>query len=268
MLEATWWLFLACLVLGGIVGFLAGLLGIGGGLIIVPVLSFLLPWAGISPPLVMPMALATSLASIVLTSSSAAYSHYQLGHVQFSFISSLLPGILLGGFLGSVIADSIPAESLPRIFGGIVLLLAFQMLLSLKLKALKSLPSVSFNVFSGAGIGIISSLAGIGGGSLTVPYLNYHGVEMRKAIGCASLCGVFLAFSGMLGFIFFGLKQSEPLPVFSLGYVYLPALLGIVLTSVITTRFSAKFVSRLPSLIIKRIFAMFLLLVGTGMFIS
>lgn len=268
MLEATWWLFVACLVLGGGVGLLAGLLGIGGGLVIVPALSILLPWAGIEPSLVMPMALATSLASIVLTSSSAAYTHYQYGNVQFSVIYFLLPGLLIGGFLGSAIADSIPTKDLPRIFGAIVLLLALQMMLSMKFKPSKSSSTPLFKVLSGAGIGIISSLAGIGGGSLTVPYLNYHGVSMRKAIGSASLCGVFLALSGMIGFIFFGLRQPKVLPDFSVGYVYLPALLGIVLTSVFTTRFGAKLVSRLPSQIIKRIFAVFLLLVGAGMLIS
>lgn len=268
MLETTGWLFVACLALGGGVGLLAGLLGIGGGLVIVPVLSVLLPWAGIEPSLVMPMALATSLASIVLTSSSSAYTHYQLGNVQFSVIYYLLPGLLLGGFLGSAIADSIPTEDLPRIFGGIVLMLALQMILSMKIKKTKPLATPLVNILSGAGIGMISSLAGIGGGSFTVPYLNFHGVSMRKAIGSASLCGVFLALSGMTGFIFFGITQSKILPAFSVGYVYLPALLGIVLTSVFTTRFGAKLVSRLPSQIIKRIFAVFLLLVGAGMLIS
>lgn len=268
MLDATLWLFGVCLVLGAGVGLLAGLLGIGGGLVIVPVLSVLLPWAGIPAHLVMPMALATSLASIVITSSSSAYTHYRLGNVRFSAIKFLLPGLLFGGFIGSVIADITPAEHLARIFGTIVLLLALQMALSLRITTFKPLPSPLCSVFSGGFIGMISSLAGIGGGSLTVPFLHYHGLNMRNAIGSASLCGVFLASSGLLGFVFFGLTQSTILPSYSIGYVYLPALLGIVMTSVFTTRFGAKIASRLPTQIIKRIFAVFLLLVGLGMFFS
>ncbi|WP_407332232.1 sulfite exporter TauE/SafE family protein [Enterovibrio sp. 27052020O] len=268
MVDATLWLFGACLVLGSCVGLLAGLLGIGGGLVVVPALSVLLPWAGITPSLVMPIALATSLASIVITSSSSAYTHYRLGNVLPAVVRSLLPGILLGGVLGSAIADRMPTEYLPRVFGVIVLLLALQMVLSLRVKPAKPFPSPARNVFSGGLIGMVASLAGIGGGSLTVPYLNYYGVEMRQAIGSASLCGVFLALAGMAGFIFFGLTQTETLPSFSVGYVYLPALIGIVVTSVFTTRYGARLTSRLPTPIIKRVFAVFLLLVGASMFLS
>lgn len=268
MFEATLWLFGVCLLVGGVVGLLAGLLGIGGGLIVVPALSVLLPWAGVSDDLVMPMALATSLASIVITSASSAFTHYRLGNVQPSVILSLLPGILVGGMLGSAIADKMPTQYLPKVFGGIVLILALQMALSLRVRPARSLPSAIGSMTSGTMIGMIASLAGIGGGSLTVPYLNYHGVEMRKAIGCASLCGVFLALSGVAGFIFFGLNQLETLPVYSVGYVYLPALMGIVITSVMTTRYGASLATRLPTPIIKRVFAVFLLLVGASMFFS
>ncbi|CZF84768.1 Sulfite exporter TauE/SafE [Grimontia celer] len=268
MLEATLWLFGVCLFVGGIVGLLAGLLGIGGGLIVVPALSVLLPWAGISANLVMPMALATSLASIVITSSSSAYTHYRLGNVQPSVIRTLLPGILFGGLLGSGIADRMPTEYLPKVFGTIVLLLALQMALSLRVKSVRPLPSPLGSMTSGTAIGMIASLAGIGGGSLTVPYLNCHGIEMRKAIGSASLCGVFLALSGVIGFIFFGLTQPEALPPYSVGYVYLPALIGIVVTSVMTTRYGARLATQLPTPIIKRVFAVFLLLVGASMFFS
>ncbi|MDD1794134.1 sulfite exporter TauE/SafE family protein [Enterovibrio makurazakiensis] len=268
MIEATLWLFGACLVLGSCVGLLAGLLGIGGGLLVVPALSVLLPWAGISASLVMPMALATSLASIVMTSASSAYTHYRLGNVQPAVVKTLLPGVLLGGLMGSAIADRLPTEYLPKVFGVIVLFLALQMALSLRVKPAKPLPGPARNVVSGGLIGMVASLAGIGGGSLTVPYLNYYGVEMRRAIGSASLCGVFLALSGMTGFIFFGLTQTETLPRFSVGYVYLPALIGIVGTSVFTTRYGARLASRLPTPTIKRVFAVFLLLVGASMFIS
>lgn len=268
-MDVSLWLVLACLGLGAGVGLLAGLLGIGGGLLIVPALSFLLPAAGFNPQLVMPIALATSLASIVITSTASALSHYRLGNVQLNAVYALLPGVLLGGALGSIIADRLPTEYLPKIFGIIVFLLALQMILSLRVSSNRPLPAVSVNVAAGGFIGVIASLAGIGGGSLTVPYLNYFGVEMRKAIGTAALCGVFLAISGMVGFIFFGLQQqNQALPAYSLGYVYLPALFAIVATSVVTTKFGAKLTNSLPTAMIKRIFAVFLLLVGTTMFIN
>ncbi len=150
-----------------------------------------------------------------------------------------------------------------------MLLLALQMVMSLRVtKAAKPFPSPLQAAAGGTVMGVVASLAGIGGGSLTVPYLNYYGIEMRKAIGTASLCGVFLALSGMTGFILFGLKQAEALPPYSVGYVYLPALLGIVTTSVITTRFGARLATRLPTHIIKRVFAIFLLLIGGSMFLS
>ncbi|MFD2179891.1 sulfite exporter TauE/SafE family protein [Veronia pacifica] len=266
MLDALWWLFPACLVTGSVVGVLAGLLGIGGGLLVVPVLSYLFPLAGALPEHVMPMALATSLASIVLTASSSARNHYRMGNTDIRVIRTLLPGILLGGLMGSALADHLPAEVLPRVFGGIVMLLALQMFVSMRVKATTApFPSRVGNLAGGTVIGIVSSLAGIGGGSLIVPYLSHFGVEMRKAIGSASMCGVFLAISGMTGFVIFGLHHEQPLPAYSLGYVYLPALLGIAGTSVLTTGYGVKLTTRLPVHIIKQVFSVFLLLVALSM---
>lgn len=142
------------------------------------------------------------------------------------------------------------------------------MLLSMRLgRKEQRLPSTAACASCGAVIGVISSLAGIGGGSLTVPYLSWHGVEMRKAIGCASFAGAMIAIAGMIGFITAGVG-SESLPPYSLGYVYLPALLGIVTTSVITTRYGAALVSRLPTVTLKKIFAVFLLFISVKMFLG
>ncbi|WIH22941.1 sulfite exporter TauE/SafE family protein [Photobacterium damselae] len=268
MLENALWLFGMCLLVGSSVGFLAGLLGIGGGLVVVPALVWLLPHAGISSNLVMHIALGTSLASIVLTSGASARNHIRLGNVDYSIVKALAPGVVLGGFGGSFIAEIVPTELLPKIFATIVLTLAIQMLLSMRLGSKEQrLPSTVACASSGAVIGVISSLAGIGGGSLTVPYLSWHGVEMRKAIGCASFAGAMIAIAGMIGFITAGVG-SESLPPYSLGYVYLPALLGIVTTSVITTRYGAALVSRLPTVTLKKIFAVFLLFISVKMFLG
>ncbi|KDM90477.1 sulfite exporter TauE/SafE family protein [Photobacterium galatheae] len=260
------WLLLMCLALGAVVGLLAGLLGIGGGLLIVPALVWLLPHVGIDTALVMHIALATSLACIVLTSGSSARSHLRLGNVDVSLVKLLAPGMVLGGLAGSAVAEWVPSAWLPKIFAGIVLLLALQMLLSLKVTGRHPhpLPGGAKIVGSGSVIGLVASLAGIGGGSLTVPYLSWYGVEMRRAIGTASFCGSIIAVAGMTGFIVAG-SGDEALPAYSVGYVYLPALLGVVCTSVLTTRFGARLVSRLPTPTLKKIFAIFLLFVGGKM---
>lgn len=258
------WLILMCLGLGAVVGLLAGLLGIGGGLLIVPALVWLLPHIGIGTELVMHIALATSLACIVLTSGSSARSHLRLGNVDISLVKLLAPGMILGGLAGSAVAEWVPTVWLPKIFAGIVLLLALQMLLSLKVSGRHPLPGGTKIVGSGSIIGLVASLAGIGGGSLTVPYLSWYGVEMRRAIGTAAFCGSIIAVAGMAGFIVAG-SGAASLPPYSVGYVYLPALLGVVCTSVLTTRFGARMVSSLPTQTLKKIFAIFLLFIGGKM---
>ncbi|WP_318465046.1 sulfite exporter TauE/SafE family protein [Photobacterium leiognathi] len=267
MYETTLWLFGMCLLLGSVVGLLAGLLGIGGGLLVVPALVWLLPKAGIASHLVMHIALATSLASIVMTSMASARNHFKLGNIDFSVVKFLAPGIIAGGLSGSVVAEIIPSHYLPKVFAVIVLCLAIQMLLSMKVVNDKPLPSSPVCAVSGGVIGLISSLAGIGGGSLTVPYLSYFGVEMRRAIGTSSLVGLLIAISGMIGFIYAGVG-SESLPKYSVGYVYLPALIGIAATSMIATRYGAALVSRLPTPTLKKLFAVLLLVISIKMFLT
>jgi uncharacterized membrane protein YfcA len=150
------------------------------------------------------------------------------------------------------------------VFGVIVLCLALQMLLSIKSQAQKAMPSNVVTSLYGTGIGVISSLAGIGGGSLSVPFLSKHGVEMRKAVGSSSVCGFFIAISGMTGFILHGSKVAE-LPQYSVGYVYLPALTAIAATSMLTTRVGAKLATSLPTKALKKIFAVFLMFVAGTM---
>ncbi len=142
--------------------------------------------------------------------------------------------------------------------------LALQMLISIRSQTQKALPGALVTVISGTGIGIISSLAGIGGGSLSVPYLNRHGVEMRRAVGSSSVCGLVIAISGMLGFILHG-SQMNNLPAYSIGYVYLPALVAIASTSMLTTRIGAKLATTMPTQHLKKIFAVFLMFVAGTM---
>lgn len=257
-------LIVSFMALGAVVGVMAGLLGIGGGLIVVPALLFLLPWAGIDPAISMQIALATSLSTIIATSGSSALNHFKLGNVDMYVVKWLMPGVVVGGFLGANVAEWIPATYLPKVFGVIVLLLAIQMLFSIRTKASKPMPGNVATVTYGTGIGVVSSLAGIGGGSLSVPFLNRHGVEMRKAVGSSSVCGCMIAISGMIGFILHGYKV-ESLPSYSLGYVYLPALIAIASTSMLTTRIGAKLATSLPTPTLKKIFALFLVFVAGTM---
>lgn len=257
-------LLILMLILGSFVGVMAGLLGIGGGLIVVPALLILLPQAGIDAAISMNIALATSLATIIVTSGSSALNHLKLGNVDMFVIKWLMPGVVIGGFIGANIAEWIPADYLPKVFGVIVLCLALQMLLSMKIITQRSMPASGLTAFYGSLIGLVSSLAGIGGGSLTVPFLNRHGVEMRKAVGSSSVCGCVLAISGMIGFILNG-YSADNLPAFSLGYVYLPALAAIASTSMLTTRVGAKLATSLPTTVLKKIFALFLMFVAGTM---
>lgn len=252
------------LLLGAVVGVLAGLLGIGGGLLVVPVLLFLLPSAGIALDMVMQVALATSLATIIVTSGSAALNHLKLGNVELFVVKWLMPGVVIGGFGGALLAELIPSQYLPKVFGGIVLVLSWQMFRSIRLSHDYPMPNALLITLCGTGIGVVSSLAGIGGGSLSVPFLNRHGIEMKKAVGCSSVCGFAIAIAGMAGFIWQG-YQLENLPPYSIGYVYLPALLAIATTSILTTRIGAKLASQIPTAQLKKLFAIFLMCVAVTM---
>ncbi|OBT06663.1 hypothetical protein A9264_08690 [Vibrio sp. UCD-FRSSP16_10] len=260
----TFELIAVLVVIGAFVGVLAGLLGIGGGLIIVPALLFLLPKFGIQADIAMQMALATSLACIIITSASSSLNHYRVNNVDMLVAKFLIPGVIVGGFAGSFIAELVPSHYLPPIFGCIVLALSMRMLLSIRSSIAKPQLTITNTFISGATIGTISSLAGIGGGSLMVPFLNRHGVEMRKAVGTSSFCSMLLAASGMLGFILHG-SGSDVLPNYSIGYVYLPALLAITSSSTMTSKIGVRLSNVLPTPTLKKIFAVLLFIIAIRM---
>ncbi|CAH0541141.1 sulfite exporter TauE/SafE family protein [Vibrio marisflavi] len=257
-------LIVVLLMLGLIVGVLAGLLGIGGGLVVVPALHFLLPYIGVSTDVGMRIALATSLACIIVTTSSSVFNNLRLKNIDFYAARTLVPGVVVGGIFGVSLATWIPTEYLPKVFGIIVLGMAIQMFRSVNSQATRPLPSALKTAFSGVGIGTIASLAGVGGGSLTVPFLNRHGIEMRKAVGTSSVCAFAIAVSGMLSFTLHG-YHATGLPKWSFGYVYLPALLSITITSVFTTKIGVRLAVGLPTKTLKKIFAIFLMIVAGTM---
>lgn len=175
--------FFACAIMGAIVGFFAGLLGIGGGLIIVPVLVYLLPLLGISAELAFPMALATSLASIIFTSSSAAFAHHKNGNIPWPIAKRLAFSVALGAMLGAVIAGLLSLKALTILFASAVLILAAYMLLSIKIERSVALPTNWTLQFIGILTGVLASLMGIAGGAILVPILMYCSLSMRQAIG-------------------------------------------------------------------------------------
>jgi len=257
-------IFILCIFLGALAGFLAGLLGIGGGLVIVPALIFFLPLFGFSAELVMPVAIATSLASIVFTTSSSSFAHQKNRNIDWSITRPIMLTVGIGAMLGAYVADTLSNELLTYIFSIAVLLLASYMLLSIRVKNAKPMPEIWVMKVIGLSTGTISSIMGIGGGAILVPTLSFFSLPIRQAIGTASVCGVVVAVFGALGFILTGLDQPS-MPQWSLGYIYLPALLGIILTSSLCAPLGVKWAAKLPVDTLKRIFAGFLIIVAIKM---
>ncbi|MGL4476484.1 MAG: sulfite exporter TauE/SafE family protein [Shewanella sp.] len=266
-MDTIVWLMVWCLILGSFVGFLAGLLGIGGGLIIVPALLYLLPKVGISEPHLLYVAIATSLSAIILTSASSAKAHWGRGNVDFTVLKALLPGIVIGAFLSGFIAKAFLGAYLQQVFAIFVMLMAINMWFPLKVNAAAGLPSNSVIFVIGIIIAMISGLMGIGGGVLLVPFLVWCGLAMAKAVGTSSMIGIVIACFGSLGYITTG-WDVHSLPAGTLGYIYVPALLAIVSTSVLTAPLGAKAASIWPTPILKRIFALLLIVIGVKLLLS
>ncbi|WP_319759321.1 sulfite exporter TauE/SafE family protein [Maridesulfovibrio sp.] len=254
-------------VLGIFAGILAGLLGIGGGLVIVPILVFTLPPLGIPEVHLMHIALGTSLASIIFTSISSMRSHNKRGAVRWDIFKTITPGIIIGTFLGSLSTSFMNTNFLKAIFVIFLYYVASQMLFGLKPKASRQVPGSKGMLTAGSVIGIFSSLVGIGGGTLSVPFLTMCNVVIHTAIGTAAAIGLPIAIAGTAGYIWTGIGV-EGLPPYCIGYVYLPALLGIVSASMLTAPIGVKLAHSLPVDKLKKIFAVLLIIVATRMLIS
>lgn len=241
-------------------GFMAGLLGVGGGLVIVPVVAALLAWSGLNSISPMHSAVATSLAIIVPTSILSARSHMKLGNVDFAVVGRLAPFVFIGAVGGGSVADLLDNASLKVVFG--CLAVALSLLFFIKIFVIRQgLPAQPVPALIGGGIGLLSSLVGIGGGSLSVPMLTSFGWNMRRAVGSAALIGLVISVPGMLGFILAGL-DAPGRPAGSLGYVYLPAAAVVALAAMITAPMGARVASRINKDRLRRIFAVFLMVVG------
>jgi uncharacterized membrane protein YfcA len=254
--------WLLYLFTGVFAGFLAGLLGIGGGMIIVPALILSFHWQGLTPEVSTHLAVGTSLASIVLTATSSIRTHHQKGGVDWSVLKRFVPALMLGALLGAQIAHQLPARILQLVIGVFALWTGWQMLKAQKPDVIQQpLPTGAPLFAAGGVIGVASAIFGIGGGSLMVPYLCHHGVRIQRAVGTAAAAGFPIALAGSAGFVISGWGLNA-LPSGATGYVYWPALLGIALTSLIFAHFGASTAHKLPAAKLKRAFGIVLVLVG------
>ncbi len=260
-------LFLIYGLLGIFAGVVAGLFGVGGGIIIVPVLIYTFGLLGFAPELLVHMAIGTSLSCIVTTSVSSIHTHHKKGAVDWSIVRTMVPGIALGSWVGGMTAVQLKGEYLQLIIGVFALFTAWRMWRKSKAEAVqKSLARPLLVAVSGA-IGWASAIFGIGGGSLTVPFLSSRGVAAQKAVACGAALGFPIALVGSLSFIYGGLGL-EGLPEESLGFVYWPAFLGIAVFSTIFARFGAQLAHRLSAKLLQSCFAGFLGLVGLNFLLN
>ena len=258
-----WWL--AYIGLGLFTGFSAGMMGIGGGLVMVPVLTMMFSTQPNFPTgEVLHMALGTSIAMILFTSFSSLRAHHQHGAVLWKVVTQITPGILLGTMVGTLLASHVSAKPLAIFFTAFVSVAAAQMVFNLKPKASRELPG-AVGVFSvGTVIGAISALVAVGGGAMTVPFLSWCNVDVRKAIGTSAAIGFPIAVGGSLGYLYNGWGEAS-LPPWSLGYIYLPALLWMAPCSMFAAPFGARTSHRLPVGTLKKIFACMLVVLAGRM---
>ncbi len=255
------------LALGAFAGTLAGLFGIGGGLVIVPVLIFSFGLQGISSEVAAHMAVGTSLATIVFTSLSSIRSHHLHAAVRWDIFRPMTGGIIVGALVGAWTASLLSGPALELVIGVFVIVVAIKMILEVNPKPGRMVPGATGLGVAGGGIGWASAIFGIGGGTLTVPYLSWCNVRMQQAVGTSAACGLPIAAAGALGNMATG-WGNEHLPELSVGFIYLPALLGIILTSVWFARVGANLAHRLNARLLKRIFAIMLILIGIRFLLS
>jgi len=266
-LDPVWLLFP---LLGLLAGVLAGLLGIGGGVVLVVALIALLPAIGVAEAAVAHVAVATSLASIILTASASANAHRKRGSLLWPSVAWLAPGLLLGGLGASRWAVGVDGALLAMLVGGFCLLMALRMAWPVPLRPVAAgpepVPCGPWLLAAGTGIGAVSAVVGIGGGSLTVPLLASRGVAMVRAVGTSSACGVLIAFAGAAGFALGpAAATAVALPPGSIGFVYLPAALGIGLGAWVAAPWGVRLAHRFSGVVLSRVFAAVLAAVGLAL---
>lgn len=261
-------LYVWFIIAGAFAGLSAGLFGIGGGMIIVPVLVWIFTAYAFPPEVVTHLAIGTSLATIAVTSLSSLMAHHKHDSVRWEVWRNMALGLVIGSLVGAGIADMIDGQILQMIIGVGALLMALKMLfLSNKDQMVKPLPPASLQFGAGTGIGLASSIFGIGGGSLTVPFLNWSGLSMRQSVGTSAACGLPIALAGAAGFAWFG-QDVVNMPEGTIGFIHVTGFICISVTSFAMAKVGAKLAHVLPALTLKRLFGVLLLVAGGQLFLS
>ena len=261
-------LYVWFVIAGAFAGLSAGLFGVGGGMIIVPVLVWIFTVYAFPPEVITHLAIGTSLATIAVTSLSSLMAHNKRGGVRWEVWRHMALGLVIGSLVGAGVADMIDGQRLQVIIGAGALLMALKMLfLSNKEQLDRPLPHAGVQFSAGTGIGLASSIFGIGGGSLTVPFLNWSGLPMRQSVGTSAACGLPIALAGAAGFAWFG-QDVVNMPAGTIGFIHITGFLCISVASFAMAKVGAKLAHVLPALTLKRAFGVLLLFAGGQLLLS
>jgi uncharacterized membrane protein YfcA len=235
--------------------------------VVVPALILLFTHVGLGGDWIPHLAVGTSLATIIGTGAASAAAHHRRGSVRWDLFARLAPGIVIGAWAGAWLAGVLPELWLKRIFALFLAFVGLRMLIPSHRHGTRALPGAAGIWAAGGGIGALSALVGIGGGTLTVPFLNGRGIDMRKAVGTSAACGLPIAIAGAIGFVVVGWGR-DGLPALSTGFVYWPAVAAILLASMPSAPLGARLAHALPVDLLKRIFGVLLLLVAARLALS
>ncbi len=252
------------LLLGAAIGFLAGLLGIGGGMTIVPLLTLAFTHQGFAPAHVVHLALGTATATIVFTGISSTREHHRHGAVVWRVVAGMAPGMVVGALAGTQAVGIMSTAFLAAFFGLFVAITATQVLIDRKPKPTRQLPGAVGLFAVGGGIGLASSMVGAGGAFLSVPFMAACNINLRKCVATSAALGLPVAVAGTIGYVLAGIRQSG-LPPYSVGFVYLPALLAIAAASVVAAPFGARAAHRWPVARLRKAFAVILYVLASYM---
>ena len=252
---------IAYALLGLIAGVLAGLLGVGGGLVIVPALIWLFTLQGFEYSIIAHAAVGSSLATIIATAVSSAAAHHRHAAVNWLSVKQLSMGLFVGAFGGAWLADQMNTALLQSVFGVFAILVSLQLFFRAQAISKNPLPGFAGMNIAGLLIGTVSGVVGIGGGSMTVPFLTWHNMNIRQAVATSSACGLPIAVAGFIGFMLTGWSTVQ-MPAYSSGFIYWPAVIVVSVFSVFLAPFGARLAHSLPVARLKQVFALLLMVIG------
>lgn len=263
-----WWVYL---LIGTVIGFMSGLLGIGGGMVLVPIMFYVFgtqgPEAGFPPDHLMHMALATAMATIPFTTASSVRAHHARGGIVWEIVKGMLPGLAVGAVLATIVAGKVPGRPLAIFFAGFIFYAATSMFFDLKPKGTRLLPGALGLGIVGTVVSFLSTFLAAGAAFLTIPFMAWCNVPLKRAVGTAAAIGFPLGLVASAGYIYAGM-QAGPLPRYSLGFIYLPALAMIVIPSMLTAPLGASLSHRMPVKQLRMVFALTLYGIAARMIAS